>query len=202
MSPGQQLSQSNLPPQLAEQLQADLAKGQRLVWVGRPTPESLRHDEAVFQRMTRVMLAICIIGPLLLAASVAWFVFEGLWAVFAFCFFLPFLMFPSVFGVITFRGMLRRGAPATWRYYFLTDRRALVGQCIPGGATWLDSYSPEALTAMVCREGTDGSGSLVFREETEELPEDGFLNIAAVRDVERVLRQTLLSGPGGPAASA
>jgi len=53
---------------------------------------------------------------------------------------------------------------------------------------------------MMRHENADGSGSLVFREEImfdddgTSTRSRGFLNIARVREVEDLIRQTLLDG--------
>jgi hypothetical protein len=94
--------------------------------------------------------------------------------------------------------------------YALTTRRALVWE--PGGSgSCLHSYEPHRLDALQRVERDDGSGDLVFEEYTYTyqanvapagaqpsyetrvgIGQRGFLNVARVRQVERLLRQTLL----------
>jgi hypothetical protein len=95
--------------------------------------------------------------------------------------------------------------------YALTTRRALVWEPASGGQC-LHSYDPPRLGALNRIERDDGSGDLVFEEYTytyqvnvapagsppsyqsrQGIGQRGFMNIARVREVERLLRQTLLS---------
>lgn len=95
--------------------------------------------------------------------------------------------------------------------YALTTTRALVWEPVSGGLQ-LHSYAPHRLDSLKRIERGDGSGDLVFEEYTytyqvnvapagsspqyqtrQGIGQRGFLNIAQVRQVERLLRQTLLS---------
>jgi hypothetical protein len=95
--------------------------------------------------------------------------------------------------------------------YALTTRRALVWEPASGGQC-LHSYDPARLGALKRVERDDGSGDLVFEEYTytyqvnvapagsppsyqsrQGIGQRGFMNISRVREVERLLRQTLLS---------
>src|SRR6266545_2582651 len=94
--------------------------------------------------------------------------------------------------------------------YALTTRRALVWEPASGGVC-LHSYKPHRLDALKRIERADGSGDLVFEEYTytyqaniapagsqpvyetrQGIGQRGFLNVARVREVERLLKQTLL----------
>jgi hypothetical protein len=97
--------------------------------------------------------------------------------------------------------------------YALTTRRALVWEpAADGGGVCLRAYEPQRLVGALERvERDDGSGDLVFEtytytyqvnvasvgnppvwEPRQGTGQRGFLNVAHVRQVERLLRQTLL----------
>jgi hypothetical protein len=94
--------------------------------------------------------------------------------------------------------------------YALTTRRALVWEPTSNGQC-LHSYDPSRLGALKRIERNDGSGDLVMEEYTytyqvnvatggstpsyqtrQGIGQRGFMNISRVREVERLLRQTLL----------
>jgi hypothetical protein len=99
---------------------------------------------------------------------------------------------------IWLRSMARR------TLYALTDRRALIWQ--PGwfGSATVRSYTAAGLGHISRRERRDGSGDLVFEEFTtyshgsngpsSHTTRRGFLAINNVREVEELVRRTLLSG--------
>lgn len=94
--------------------------------------------------------------------------------------------------------------------YALTNQRALVWEPADGGLQ-VHNYPPSRLEALKRIERSDGSGDLIFEEWTVTYPvtvtdsaghshtemrqginRRGFLNVAAVREIERLLKQTLL----------
>ena len=100
-------------------------------------------------------------------------------------------------GIFVLIGPLR-----TWRRlkttcYALTDRRAIVGERRLFGRLHCRSYAPAALRLMRLEEKPDDSGDLIFEcistWDGRARPV-GFLAIDRAREVEALVRKTLLSG--------
>jgi hypothetical protein len=175
-----------LPPELETRVQSELAAGERLVWVGQPRP-----GRALLGSLILVLFAI------------PWTAFAVFWMVLASGANLWFALFGVPFVVIGL-GMLT--APlGVWRKarqtcYALTDRRAIVWE--PGlfGSVRVRSFGPEHLGALSRVERPDGSGDLIFEEfwtrhrrSHHTVQRSGFLAIDRVREVEEMIRKTLLS---------
>lgn len=85
--------------------------------------------------------------------------------------------------------------------YALTNRRALLIEGGLFGSRLVKSYAPEDLSDLERVERANGSGDLVFERVATRVQSDdgrrvrtaprGFLAIPDVRDVERLLRETL-----------
>jgi hypothetical protein len=117
--------------------------------------------------------------------------------------YLPWLFVPVGIGIMTAPLWLLRRARRTC--YALTDKRAII--CEPGwfGHWKTSSYMAHDLGRLKRRERPDGSGNLIF-EEIRTISSDshgrarththwrGFLNVANVREVEKLVRSTLLTG--------
>ena len=181
---------STLSPELTDRVKAELAQDERLVWVGQP-----RLDLA-----TRPAFFLVPFGVVFAGFSLFWIVGAGLMTggLMAPCG-LPFIAVGI--GLIASPVWLRRRARNT--VYALTDRRAIVWQ--PGwfGAVAVRSFTAAGLGQISRIERADGSGDLVFEEITTinntsdgaryHTTRRGFLCVDKVREVEDLVRQTLLS---------
>jgi hypothetical protein len=89
--------------------------------------------------------------------------------------------------------------------YAITNRRAIIWDAGWWGRMEVRSYEPSGLGRIVRTEYADGCGDLVFEEivsygrdsdgdRTSRTIRHGFLAIENVREVEDLLRKTLLSG--------
>jgi hypothetical protein len=84
--------------------------------------------------------------------------------------------------------------------YVITDTRAIV--LAPGwfGATKVQTFAPDALASMERVERRDGSGDLIFEQYTQRRGSStqtirrGFMSVPKVREVEELVRATLLQG--------
>jgi hypothetical protein len=181
----------SLSPALAARLDAELAAGEKLVWVGQPRLDLAMRPAYCLAPFGLVFAAFAVGCMVVAAASgVPFFAVCGL----------PFV---AVGGVLALSPIwMRRRAQLI--VYALTNRRAIVLE--PGllGAGVARSYSAAGLGKMFRRERADGSGDLVFEEYTTRTTTSegavststqwrGFLAVNDVRAVEDLVRRTLLA---------
>src|SRR5262245_4840289 len=193
-----------LPEELDNRVRSELRDGEQLVWTGQPLPK----------RFMRSSVPLVLIGIPFTAFAVFWMAGaygllvsgfgdtrEGLGA-FVSCF--PLFGVPFVLiglGMLTSPYWAYRRAKRTC--YALTDQRAIVW--MPGWprSTEVCSFKPSALGKMSRRDYADGSGDLIFEEIVSvtrdsdgylrtQRTERGFLGIADGREVEALVRRTLL----------
>lgn len=190
-------------PDLEARVQAELAPGEKVLWVGQP-------------RVRRAMLA----GLPIVLFGIPWTAFAVFWVALAlgmganakqggggfpggldFCFPLFGLPFIVVgLAMITSPYWIRRAAANTC--YAVTDRRAILWEPRFRGMR-VRSYMPEQLTRISRTEYSDGSGDLVFEElladyrapNRSPYGRAGFMGIEHVHDVENLIRKTLLHQP-------
>jgi hypothetical protein len=172
-------------------IEAELQPGERVLWAGRPRPLRimLQNGEA----LVTGLLAVAALFVLLFAfpvTSVFSFVFFGCgfpW-VFLFVLALPFYYFARP---------VADYLSAERTVYVVTDRRALIIRPRLGGKT-VQSYN--RIGQIERRERSGGSGDLIFASETEaggraarrvRTRKIGFIGIANVREVERLLLESL-----------
>lgn len=189
---------SKLPPRLETQVRAELQTGERLVWVGQPRPDLVM----------RAAYFLVPFGLLFGGFAVFWITTASSFrggggpALFDFfpCFGIPFVLIGLA--LVASPVWLRRKAGNT--VYALTDRRAILWE--PGwfGAVTVRSYAAAGLGRMARRDRAGGAGDLVFEEfvtsstnsdghTSSTTHQRGFLCIDRVREVEDLVRRTLLS---------
>jgi hypothetical protein len=200
-------SDTPLSPELEARLQSELQPGERLVWAGQPRAD-LAARPAWFMVPCRVFFTgfslFWIVGAGGMAA-LAGGVNGGFGSLFGCfpCFGIPFVLI-GLFMVAS-PIWLRRQAHKT--LYALTDRRAIVFEPTWFRTVTVRSYTAAGLSHLSRRERPDGSGDLVFEEfTTSSLDSDGnrsysttrrgFLAIDRVREVEDLVRKTLLAHQG------
>ncbi len=177
---------SELADRVANELEAD----ERLLWVGQP-----RLDLATRPAFFLVPFGIVFAGFAVLWMVLAGAMTGGLMAPCA----LPFIAVGI--GLIASPVWLRSQARKT--LYALTNRRAIIWEPAWFGATTVRNYTAAGLGHMSRTERADGSGDLVFEEITtygsnnngtsSRTTRRGFLSIDKVREVEELVRRTLLS---------
>jgi hypothetical protein len=212
MSTNDYAGKDTLPPELDQRVRSELAADERLVWVGRPRPDLYRGQTiflAIFGAFfTAIALFMFSIG-LVMTVGFAGFgaAAGGAGGGLAGCFPLFFCLFTVPFMLI---GGYMMTAPL-WMpkriarvVYALTNRRAIIWE--PGwfrGQYTVRNYTREGLGRMYRTDRADGSGDLVFEEfYTQSSNSDGnvstrrnqrgFLGIDRVREVEELLRLTLM----------
>ncbi|HEV3255374.1 MAG TPA: hypothetical protein VG013_00710 [Gemmataceae bacterium] len=189
---------SGIDPSVSSELAARVANeldaGERLIWAGQP-----RLDLAMRSAYLLVPCGVVFTGFALVWIVVAVVVSAGLMAPCS----LPFV----AVGILLMASpvWLRRRARQTM--YALTDRRAIVWEPAWWGTVTVRDYTAAGLGRMSRTERADGSGDLVFEEfttvssssngTTSSTTRRGFLAIDHVREVEDLVRRTLLAPPGG-----
>jgi hypothetical protein len=189
--------------ELERLVRSELEPREELLWTGRP-------------RAGRMMLRTL---PIVLFA-IPWTAFSVFWIAMALSFTVgfggdadapaPFRWFSLVFplfglpflliglGMLSAPWWARRKAKGTC--YAVTNRRAIVRE--PGfrGSVTVRSYRADELRGVVRTEPSDASGDLVFETEIsrqrgqhDRSGRSGFFAIANVRQVEQLIRDTLLS---------
>jgi hypothetical protein len=160
----------DLPATFHALLDAELGRGERVVWIGTPRRLRLRAralGDALFALLWNVAIALLISA----IAKVA-----GLLCLFG----MPFLMVGLSLLVAPLQAF--RDAAAT--FYVVTDRRAIVFE---GDASV--SVPRERMNNLARTVRRDGSGDLVFFEEAgaKGTRRIGFYGVPRVRDVEQHL---------------
>jgi hypothetical protein len=183
---------SSLTPELADRVAAELGRDEELVWAGQP-----RVDLA-----TRPAFFLVPFGIVFTGFAVVWMVVAGL---FTFGLLAPCgLPFIAVgIALIASPAWLRSRARRT--IYALTNQRAIIWEPTWFRSSTVRKYTPAGLGRISRHERSDGSGDLVFEEFTTYTNDSdgsnwhrtrrGFMGIDAVREIEELLRRTLLE-PG------
>ena len=184
-------STGNLPHDVQNLIDGELASGERLVWSGQPIPG----------RMARQTLGIVLFGIPWTAFAIFWTVAaawgtgkmeRGAGPFWAFPLFgLPFIAIGL--GMLSSPWWARRKALRT--AYVLTDRRALVIAGGWGRSPTIRSLEPARLTDLRRTQLPDGSGDLVFGQDWSRDSDGdrhstnvGFLGIREVKAVEELVR--------------
>jgi hypothetical protein len=200
-------AEGGLPSDLVARVEAELASGEKVVWVGQP----------LITRYARMSIPMVITGIFFILFSLVWIAMTAGGYLFARaaaadmtgsggfsflfgCF--PLCGFPIALiglGLITAPFWMQRLARRTC--YSLTDRRAIVFEPSFFGIQRVRSYTASGLGAMSRMERSDGTGDLIFEEHRgrgsdgdTQTTRRGFLAIAKVREVEDLIRKTLLGG--------
>jgi hypothetical protein len=184
-----------LPTELASLVDAELAKGETIAWIGQPIP----------WRFACSSIPIALFGVPFTAFAFFWiagasgFRFPGSSNAFSF---FPLFGIPLV---LVGLGMLLSPLWMLYRagqiVYAVTDRRALVIERSLLGRVTIRSFEPARLTDVTRTQYADGSGNLIFLREYRPDPrygangrrgrffEVGFLAIPDVKEAEDRLRE-------------
>jgi hypothetical protein len=192
-----------LPDALATRLRAELQPGETLIWTCRPIASVAARPAWIFSLVGGVMLVPMVLISLVMAA-----IFLGL-ALLAKSICIALFLVPFFAVLLVIIGMVVC-MPFFARYsagntvYALTDRRAIIWQKGPW-AFHVRSFAREQLGAIQRNERPDGTGDLIFEQipyhddHGHHLRSIGFTSIARVRDVEDLIRATLLTSPDSAA---
>jgi len=192
-----------LPAALDDRVRSELRENEQMVWAGQPRPG----------RFLRASLPMALFGlPFTAFAVVAIYTAynkftagddpggpRGFGAIILPLFSVPFLLVGL--GMLTSPYWMYRRALKTC--YCLTNGRAIVWTVGWFGSLEVRSYQAEQLGKMTRRDYADGSGDLVFEEfltvsrdsdgySRSQRTERGFIAVENVREVEDLLRHTLL----------
>jgi hypothetical protein len=164
--------------------------GERLLWSGAPAPgaAALGALPASLFGIPFTGFAVFWIWGAATAATHA----PGPWALFP-LFGTPFLLIGLGMLAAPLWAAMRAGSTV----YAVTERRALI--ILRGGAGGVTSYSHAELQQLMRIERPDGSGSLFFAWQAspstrafQQFSRVGFVGIADVRRVERLIRENIL----------
>jgi hypothetical protein len=193
----------DVPEKMQDGVRDSLEKDEEIVWVGRPMLEILL-KKAKVGRIVGLVL-----GPIVIGGIVAGFIFSET---------VPLGVTLGVGGFLLLISILCILAPAlTTRYshkrpcYVVTNQRAIIYQ---GGWTKTKAYNRRQLMTKMERRDSrwvEGAGDLVFERTvtysgndtrgragggrsgpTKEVEEQGFMDVADVRDVENLIRTTII----------
>ncbi len=197
----------DLPAELADRVRRELLDGERLLWAGRPLRGPGRAVGCVLIALglyLALFMAVCVV--VMTVASVA-LALEGEWAAGAFVL-AVYLPPAAILGWYLPRLQFVIARQHRRCVYALTDRRAIVLTVGPISEVNAQSFGPAEAASMHRTEYPDGSGSLLFERyavvgRTDDgVPlvrferRGGFLEVAAVRDVEHRVRRALLPPAG------
>jgi len=180
----------DLPFQTRSRVWSELARGERLVWIGRPSPR------------LRDSLPVGLMGLVPAGMAVWWasvlrecldkefpvaLVVAGLIPL------LPFILLALFLLAYPFLKILE----ARQTSYVVTNLRAIVFAPRLFRRYQVASFPAEQLRGMTCTEQADGSGHLMFRRgpprpERDDPADRGFLSLRQVRPIEQLVRKTLL----------
>lgn len=177
-------------PDLYQQLTQEMQSDEEIVWAGQPRPGLASRKGLLMIPFGFLFAGIA--GMFVMMAGMSPFGFLGLIGI-------PFvlvgvaLMFTPVF--------LSQQAKRT--LYALTNRRAIIWKPNLFDQRQVYSYLPESLGGMYRSENSDGSGDLIFEEirsshyrngrHRTRITRRGFMGIENVREVEHLVRDTLLN---------
>jgi hypothetical protein len=194
-----------LTPEQEDRVRSELSPDEKLVWIGQPRPDLAARGSCfvVGMGVFFILFSLFWIGIALYVGGM--FAQQAAWGA---ADILP-MLFPVCGVPFVVIGILMLNAPGWMRargrrtIYALTDRRAILWE--PNWVTSITtrSYTRDGLGRMARQENADGSGDLIFEEfvtygtnsdgaRTSHLNRRGFLGIDRVREVEQMVRETLL----------
>ena len=185
-----------IEPELRRALDAELAAGERIVWVRQPVPWLIWRGTLPILIFAIPWTAFAIFWTVAAAGGIwnrggapaSWFYFVfPLWGV-------PFILV----GIAMLSAPYWTARAARRTVYAITDRRAIVWIGRSWRKTEVQSFEPKRLLSLTRHQRGNGSGDLIFEQFRETHGSStttirrGFMGLADVRDAEDVLRETLL----------
>lgn len=178
---------------VSQRLQSELSAGEKLLWSGRPDGWLLVRQSCAYQ----LVFALVWTGAVATMLASALGVFPGIFVMSFGAEIVPVLFLGLMFALgaaMVFR-QVRKAVAAFGTVYGLTDRRAIIVR--PGSVS---SYHADDLSNLN-RSGHDGRGSVFFRPghwvgaggKSSWVPGEGFVGIDDPRQVERLIRERVLS---------
>jgi hypothetical protein len=194
-----------LSPAQKSQLHCELVEGENVLWVGRPSvSRALLTGDALVPLVMGLIWTPMIAPPAIMMT--VHFVSGGVepgqgWVVWPIALAVHFVLW-----VFAFVGLWMLSIPLwTWHktrhtFYAVTDRRAIICEPLCFRGVQIRSYFSEDLRGVLARnERSDRSGDLILEEYLARgakggsvIKERGFMGIPHVREVEQIVRGTLL----------
>jgi hypothetical protein len=173
---------SKVPSDLADRVAKELSPDERLIWLGQP-----RLDLAVQPAYFLLPFGIAFTGGGVIWVVAALVMAPGLVVLCG----LPVM----AIGAILLLSPVWLRAVARNTVYALSDRRAIVWRSHWFGRPTVVSFTASAMGQMFRWERPDGSGDLVFQvyKSDGDTITRGFKRLERVRDVEELVRATLLA---------
>ncbi len=190
-----------VPEKYQAQIEDELSKGEKMIWCGQPSRRVVM-IRTIFRFCIGGFIFFCVAGGLIIAGLVNGVTNQGAGMLLMGLIF----MLPAISLMLTpFYKLWQAGRTC----YVLTNRRCIVWACNWYGGVDMDNYNPVQLVNMFRRDMWilgKGAGDLVFRTRTVITQSYnrntgfntsvttyyyGFLSVENVRDVERLVRETL-----------
>jgi hypothetical protein len=185
----------DVPEHLQERVSEELTKGEKLIWIGQPARRVL------MIKSIPIMIFGCLFG-----GGALIFMLIGLASKNFGMGLMPLLFLPFALGMIL--SPFYRFWMGKRTCYVLTNRRCIVWMCNWFGGIHMENYNPAQLANMWRRDlwfFGKGAGDLVFRSVTtitvrtgrhggvsQSTTYYGFLAVENVREIERLVRETLV----------
>jgi hypothetical protein len=208
MAGGAEPADEDLTPEMEARIQAELGPGERVLWSGRPRPQSAGKPTPLRAASGCLLFAIaCLVFAALNFGGLALFDWNPV-AVGSIATAIGLMALAITASVIHTAGGRRKRLGQTC--YALTDRRAILWAPREGtDGLEVRSFLQVDMNSIYRVEYPDGTGDLYFRSGKELVvaqPEEGevltanhgFEGIRRVRDVEVLLRRTLCPRTTGP----
>lgn len=178
-----------VPMELQSAVNAELQRGERLVWFGQPRPRSFMVGGIIIALFGLPFTAFALFWTFMALVGTHFAGAPSLIGILFSLFGIPFI----VVGLGMLSAPFWLGRRSRRIVYLLTNRRAVVIE--PGffsGST-VHSFQPERLTSITRTQRPDGSGDLVFEQFTTHhhsghtTTRRGFIGIDNVREVEDLI---------------
>jgi hypothetical protein len=192
----------DIPASIRENIRGQLAEGEQVIWVGRPSLKLLRRHDSMTRIASAVLIAVGLGSQVGIALALT-----GLYLVVASVFALAFTAF-GIVGLLL--PILHKRKASKRSVYVLTDRRALVWDSL----TQIQSYAAGEVKDLRREEDSrlPGAGDLIFDLEDadavdlggppasktkrgrreKQIATHGFEMLEDVEAVEKLVRETLI----------
>lgn len=176
------------PSEVQAAIDREVSPGEPVIWAGQPEAWSL----------VRPLAPMSLMGALGFALTVFLLAFSGGTAPWPLVWLVGALFLVVTAGLVLSPLLMRLEERQT--AYILTDRRAIVCEGRVVGSSGARSYWSRGLRIVECRQRRGGRGDVVFERYEREAPGEfgkeisrfGFLGVGDVREVERLVRESLI----------
>lgn len=178
----------DLHPELQSIIRQEISANEKILWVGKPRPGALMYASlglVLFAIPWTAFAIFWVCG----ASGFKWPTWQGPQSLFP-LFGLPFILVGL--GMLSSPYWIKRAADRSG--YIITNARAVVFSWKLMSAE-VSSYSANQLTKMQKKLKPDGSGDIIFDEQSQgsgRYKRIGFIGIDDVKQVEKILREAIL----------